>query len=272
MKIGTKNIVSKHFGSLEVIKEVFNGSVIYEATPTPSVDPILANNSWETIKAVVQAGKAGNYWSLGDTKNIAVSGVGDVPHALVDMTVGRYAYASDSTKRTNAVFQAVPTIGNYTFNSSSNKNANNAYNSWYTSTLRTSMNSGVIYGLYDSSFTSLLEEVQTYEALDGTTAGNVVQYQADKLFLPAAREVKANYSLSQSCESGITQYGYYAQNSDANSQRKKYPFGSSSTTYWWLRSAYAGAVLDELSVGYYGTLSSVNGTTYSYGVAPCFAF
>lgn len=34
MKIGTKNIVSKHFGSLEVLKEVFNGSVVYERAPS----------------------------------------------------------------------------------------------------------------------------------------------------------------------------------------------------------------------------------------------
>ena len=35
---------------------------------TASIDPILANNSWETIKAVCQLGKASDFWSVGDTK------------------------------------------------------------------------------------------------------------------------------------------------------------------------------------------------------------
>ena len=36
------------------------------------VDPILANNSWETIKAVCQAGLAANYWALGQSREVLV--------------------------------------------------------------------------------------------------------------------------------------------------------------------------------------------------------
>ena len=267
--------VTLFLGSSYISKVYLGSTLLYEGSVAPSIDPILANNSWATIKEVCQAGNAGNYWSLGDTKNIAVTGVGDVPHAIVDMAAGRYEYASDNTKHSNVVFQSVPTIGNYQFNPSSNTNANGAYNTWYTSDLRTSMNSGTIYGLYDSSFTALLEQVQTYEALDGTTNGNVVQYQADKLFLPAYQEVRNNSSTSyvQSAEKGlnIVEFGYYALNSDANSQRIKYPFGSSSATYWWLRSPYAGSTGRECVVYGNGGMN-YSGASGSYGVAPCFAF
>ena len=33
------------------------------------IDPVLANNSWADIKAVCEAGEAGDYWNVGDTKS-----------------------------------------------------------------------------------------------------------------------------------------------------------------------------------------------------------
>lgn len=38
------------------------------------VDPILANNSWETISKIAREGKASEYWKVGDTKPITVAG------------------------------------------------------------------------------------------------------------------------------------------------------------------------------------------------------
>ena len=67
-KIGNKNIIKKMFGNKEIIKEVFNGSVIYSASITPTIDPILNNNSWSVIQQVFAAGNAADYWALGDTK------------------------------------------------------------------------------------------------------------------------------------------------------------------------------------------------------------
>lgn len=33
------------------------------------IDPILDNNSWADIRAVCEAGEAGDYWNVGDTKS-----------------------------------------------------------------------------------------------------------------------------------------------------------------------------------------------------------
>ena len=38
------------------------------------VDPVLNNNSWETISKVSQMGLAAQYWSVGDTKTITING------------------------------------------------------------------------------------------------------------------------------------------------------------------------------------------------------
>lgn len=42
------------------------------------IDPVLNNNSWETISKISQAGLAAQYWNVGDTKDIVINGtVGD---------------------------------------------------------------------------------------------------------------------------------------------------------------------------------------------------
>lgn len=242
--------------------------------PEIVVDPILANNEWSVIKSVCQSGQAGNYWALGDGKTIAVDGVGNVEHQIVDMTTNRYQYTSNSSTYSKVVFQAKDVILLQAFNSSSNLSPNNdtAYNGWGYSDLRTALQpSGTIYAKYPSAFTSLLESVKTMAAYSGKT--NTLVYSDDKLFIPAAREVKANYTSVQSCEvsSEQTQYGFYAQNSDANANRIKNTFGTSTPTYWWLRSPVAD---NAYSVRYVGDDGSMNrNIAYnSYGVVPCFAW
>ena len=38
------------------------------------VDPVLNNNSWETISKISQSGLAAQYWNVGDTKDIVING------------------------------------------------------------------------------------------------------------------------------------------------------------------------------------------------------
>ena len=47
-----------------------------EVESTLTVDPVLENNSWETIIKVWRAGKMLDYWSFGDTKtDVGADGV-----------------------------------------------------------------------------------------------------------------------------------------------------------------------------------------------------
>ena len=54
-------------------KVIMSGSVPPLVAPL-LVDPVLNNNSWETISKVSQMGLAAQYWSVGDYKNIQISG------------------------------------------------------------------------------------------------------------------------------------------------------------------------------------------------------
>ena len=247
-------------------------TVFYETGP--NIDPVLENNEWSVIKQVCQSGQAANYWALGDEKIIAVTESGttyQVPHAIVDMTANRYDYTSDNTKKTQVVFQSVPMLLYEVFNSSSNvsPNGDTAYNGWGYSELRTKMNSGSVYNAYDSSFTALLEQVNTKCAYSGLT--NELTASADKLFLPASKEAFSNPSYTQSCESSLTEFGFYAQNSDADANRIKLRIDDNQAHVWWLRSPLAGH--GGLVLNVYGGGSLSSDVAYgSRGVAPCFAW
>ena len=52
---------------------IMSGIVPLLKAPVP-VDPVLNNNSWETISKISQAGLAAQYWNVGDTKDIVING------------------------------------------------------------------------------------------------------------------------------------------------------------------------------------------------------
>lgn len=61
-----------------------------------SVDPILENNTWKTISKVSQKGEGANYWSVGDKKNVYVSG--PVGRVQVDETFQVFIIGFDHNK------------------------------------------------------------------------------------------------------------------------------------------------------------------------------
>lgn len=54
-------------------KVIMSGIVPTLKAPV-NVDPVLNNNSWETISKISQAGLAAQYWNVGDTKDIVING------------------------------------------------------------------------------------------------------------------------------------------------------------------------------------------------------
>ena len=50
--------------------EVFVEHKIEEELAFITADPVLANNSWEKISEIARAGKASDFWNIGDTKQI----------------------------------------------------------------------------------------------------------------------------------------------------------------------------------------------------------
>ena len=90
---------------------------------------------------------------------------------------------------------------------------------------------------------------------------------ADKLFLPAEREIFSSRTYSRTEEwNALKQWGYYAKNTAASYRIKK---RSGTATTWWLRSPYSGNTYIFVHVSASGTVSNSN-ASYAYGVAPGF--
>ena len=54
--------------------KVIMSGIVPPLTAPVHVDPVLNNNSWETISKISQAGLAAQYWNVGDTKDIVING------------------------------------------------------------------------------------------------------------------------------------------------------------------------------------------------------
>ena len=261
-KMGNSNIAKKYLGTKEVVKEVLNGSVVYSKTPTPtpSVDPILANNSWATIKAVCESGQASNYWSVGDTKTDI--GTDNIVRTfrICDMQ-GLYSK--------HVVFeQTQREVGGQVWNTSTNTDDNNAYNDYNIANIRTTMNT-TIKALYSSDLQSALTQTTVKVAKNGNN-GTLVDV-TDYLFLPAEKEIFGSASYSRSEEaSALTQYQYYATHNTA-SDRIKQKLDNSGAGYWWLRSPRSSSTSNVCNVSSGGGADN-SGAGYMNGVAPCFAF
>ena len=255
---------------LEIIKD---GNIYYEVAPQAmtaaeiefilqfgNVDHTLANNSWETIAKVCEAGKAADYWALGDTKTDLGTDGTTRTFRICDMQ-GLYGK--------HAVFEQVELEAmDYMWNPSSNKDSDNCYNDYAISEIRTTHLPAILtkYSLeLQASITNTTYKVATNgnnsELLDLT----------DKLFLPAEREIFASRLYSRTEEwNALTRYALYATNDTANF-KKKYKPGSTSSGYWCLRSPCAGYTNCACGINKNGV--SVNGSADATGgVAPCFSF
>lgn len=242
----------------------------------PLADPVLENNSWDTIKAICQSGGAADYWSLGDEKNVSVTIGGteyQIPHVLVDLSGGRYEYSSDSSKSSNAVFQSKYVLSDDMINPASNPspNGDGSCNGWSYSELRGKLQpGGSIFAEYDSELTSIIPAVKTMSSYSCNT--NELTYSDDVLFIASAREICSGNISVNPCEKTpeLTTFGYYDGASD--SVRVKTSYGDSDlTSYWWTRSPAIEWTSANVYVDFDGSLAA-DECTYSYGVVPCFAF
>ena len=231
---------------------------------TPSVDPILANNEWSVIKSVCQSGQAGNYWAVGDTKNVTGGDNAVRPVMIVDMQ-GLYSK--------HVVFQfRYRTEQNYVWQGSANDG--DYYNNYNLATIRTTINSGgnAYTELFSSDLGQELTNTTVKVAKNGGD-GTLVDV-TDKVFLPAEKEVWTSRTYSRTEEfTALTTFQYYTTHTSNSDHMIPRPsaVGQTSGNVWWLRSPCS-----DYSNGVCGVNSSGGASNYdaddSRGVAPCFAF
>ena len=166
----------------------------------PAADTVLENNSWETIAQIAAAGKAQEYWNVGDSKVLSAGG-----ENLVVKIMGFNHYnLAETDSRYGTPYNGGSNKSAITFMATTIPSANRV---WYSS----NTNLPVRYGTSDignyvnttllSSFpfeTSLVPVVQVgYQGSDttfGSTSTSSINLYADEyqVFLPGQLEVSAS--------------------------------------------------------------------------------
>lgn len=257
-------------------------------------DDVLNNNDWDTISEVSSAGEAANYWSVGDRKQVTLNGtVGSCTFSNYSTYAFIIGFNHNSSREgSNKIhFQLAKTalsggtdicFTDSSYNSSGSSAAfrmntsNTNSGGWEDSYMRNSIcgtsktsTSGRFMGAIPSALRNALKSVTKYTDNTGnaSTSSSAVTATTDYIFLLSEYEVFGSCSIANSNEaSRQQQYAYY---SAGNSKVKYRHTSTSSTAFWWLRSAsrsYSSGFAGVNTNGYV----SYSIASISLGVAPGF--
>lgn len=220
-----------------------------------SADPVLENNDWETISAISKAGKAAEFWKVGDLKNISIGGVTYAAQIIGfdhdDVTDS----ASYGRAKAGITFQLQNCYGtSYPMNSSATNSGG-----WKSSAMRTS----TLATLKSSLSSDLQAVIQAVNKVTGTGGGSTsgTETVSDSLFLPSEIEVFGTTNKSVSGEG--SQYAYYAAGNSKIKTR------NGTIVRWWNRSPYSGSSSAFCNVS---TTDTVDSTSAQYSSGVPFAF
>lgn len=246
---------------------------------------VLNNATWEQIRDVADASTGPNYWSVGDTKEIAINGkvsdgltlsnystwvyiIGFDHNASVEGT--GIAFGGFKTAQASGVDVALCDSG-YPYDKTSGQwfNMNNSATNtggWESSRMR-STTLPLVKSALPSDLHTVLKTTTIYSDNTGGWSGaasNVTATQ-DNLYLLAEFEIFGTRTYANTAEQNYQQqYAYYV----AGNSKVKYRHDSTATAVnWWGRSATTTGGFCNVSPN--GTVA--NYAAYqSHGLAPAF--
>ena len=274
---------------------------VTKTTTTPvsvtSISNTLASNSWATIRAVSDAGKGSNYWSVGDAKGITINGkVGATTISNLSISVFILGFNHNASREgSNRIHFQIGKIngtlvglvdGNYGNNTSTTGafTMNTSYTNsggWNSSHMRktvlgsnsasaTSPAANTLLAALPADLRAVMKPATKYSdnTGGGSDTASYVTSTTDLLPLLSEFEYHGARSYANSAEKNYQkQYDYYKAGNSKVHNRFENP---ESAVCAWTRSAYAGNSDTFCRVGTDGT----PGTNYadtSWALAPGFA-
>ena len=273
---------------------------VTKTTTTPvtvtSISNTLASNSWATIRAVSDAGKGSNYWSVGDAKGITINGkvgattisnlaisvfilgfnhnasregsnrihfqIGKINGTLVGLVDGNYSNYTSTT-------------GAFTMNTSQTNSGG-----WNNSHMRktvlgsnsasaTSPTANTLLAALPADLRAVMKPATKYSdnTGGGSDTASYVTSTTDLLPLLSEFEYHGARSYANSAEKNYqAQYDYYR----AGNSKVHYKHNATGTAaYTWCRSAYSSGS-DGFGRVNSGGGADGGGANYSWALAPCF--
>lgn len=273
---------------------------VTKTTTTPvtvtSISNTLASNSWATIRAVSDAGKGANYWSVGDAKGITINGkVGATTISNLAISVFILGFNHNASREgSNRIHFQIGKIngtlvglvdGNYG-NSTSTTGAftmNTSYTNsggWNNSHMRktvlgsnstsaTSPAANTLLAALPADLRAVMKPATKYSdnTGGGSDTASYVTSTTDLLPLLSEFEYHGARTYANSAEKNYqAQYDYYK----AGNSKVHYKHNATGTAaYAWCRSVYSGTDSDFCLVSADGS-AHYGGAYYSWALAPCF--
>lgn len=225
-----------------------------QASVTPQALPAkdtLQNTSWANIALVAAAGKASEYWAVGDQKTVALASTVLGSTSIVVEILGFNHDNLTAGGKAAITFGMVDCFTTTQAMNSTNTNAGG----WGSCALRTTIR-GTVYNGLPADLKAVIKEVNKL-----TSAGSqssTINTTADTLFLFSEIEIFGSTTYSFSGE-GV-QYSRFAT---AASRIKKVNGSASS---WWERPPRSSNSTTFCTVNSSGTANYAN-ASYTYGVA-----
>lgn len=259
---------------------------LYEVT-LKTVSSTLNDNDWATIKEVADESKGANYWSVGDTKQITISGKLSDGLTLSNYQTWVYIIGFDHNSEkegTGIAFQGFKTAqsnGTDICLCDSGYNTNKTSGQWFNMNNNNGTSGGwngcdmrnntlpVVKAALPTDIQSAIKTTTLYTDNVGgghNTPSHVTATQ-DGLYLLAEFEIFGEHAWANSAEQNYQkQYAYYV----AGNSKIKYKYDSQSTAALWLeRSVCATNTNCFCRVLYDGT-DDYTGAHSSWGIAPAF--
>ena len=279
-------------------KVIVSGAAPQMTVPStfPPIGTALNDMTWEQIRAISDAGKAADYFNLGDTKTITINGkVGNTTFSNLSIDAFIIGFNHNSAREgANRIHFKIGKISgvhialcdsNYGRSGSSasffQMNASNTNSGgWNGSSMRktllgnsgtpTSPPSGSLLAALPADLRAVMKAVTKYSdnTGGGSNTASYVTSTTDYLFLLSEFEYHGARTYANSAEQNYqAQYDYYK----AGNSKIHYKHNATGTAaYAWCRSVNSGSSSIFCRVYTDGSASSGTNARYSYGVAPGF--
>lgn len=227
--------------------------------PSGDVPVNMEDCSWPMLQQLAAAGTLGNYYSVGDTKTLELSGGERVVMELASINDGE-GTAGAYYPRGTADFISKDCMLTTRQMNVSNTNSGG----WPSCKLRTDLNN-VVYDLLPQAVKDAIVE-KTHKSSAGGQSTSLIEH-SDKLWLPTEWEIFGSITYAAGTENGNVNKQYAVFDS-AGDRIKHLGTGGAATT-WWECSPSVGYSTDFCGVGSSGGAAG-NYASYSYGVPLCF--
>jgi hypothetical protein len=236
----------------------------WDYVPTPSFDPVFANNSWTQIAQASQIIKENNYTSaqvkeifgwdlLTDTKvDLGTDGILRKMHLLGF----NHDDLSDGSGKAGIAFGTVDCEPvRYPMNDTNTNAGGYPASLMRTSTLPT------IFSLLSSELQSVIKNVDKKSANGGKSNYSETVTTSENIFLFSQIEVLGTVSAAQDGANEGIQYEYYATIRTSAPRIKMYDKDADgeadTTTVWWLRSCFNSLATTFKYITTSGSISSM---------------